>query len=45
MEPWRAVYSHNGGLEAKTEALEGLQTNDHRSYHFEEELGPDLNYM
>jgi hypothetical protein len=39
---WRAVDAHNGGMEARNGALEGLYTSGHRSHHFDEEQDPDL---
>jgi hypothetical protein len=41
MGPRRAVDSHNEGLKVQNGALEGLQSTDHRSYHFEEVPGLD----
>ncbi len=43
MEPWRAVDTHNRGVEAQNGAVEGLLTTVvvADSHHFDEEQDPD----
>jgi hypothetical protein len=40
MEPWRAVYAHNGGVEASNELWRDCSPSIAVSHHFNEKLDP-----